>query len=236
MRILTVNFWIVAATAVGLAVGSSAATLVVPGQLANANGDGSASFQFNNERIQQAYSSGLFSALAAPAMEISEVRFRVDPFSPTFSSNVEVELRLSTTLQNPDGLNLAFASNIGPDEVVALPRSTLLWQGNPGSSFDVVVPLPNHFVYMPSKGHLLMDITLFKVGTQAGNLDAQLTAGDGMSILFGATTTPTGNITGEGFVTAFTYQAVPEPSTWTLATLGLVAILKGRKHVASRDR
>jgi hypothetical protein len=234
MKILTINFWIVSGTALGLFTAVNAATLVVPGQLANANGDGSASFQFNNERIQQAYSSSLFSALAAPAMEISEIRFRVNPLSPPFSSNTEVELRLSTTLQNPDGLNLAFAANKGPDEVVALPRSTLAWQGNPGLSFDVVVPLPNHFVYMPSKGHLLMDITVFNIGTQVGDLDAQLTAGDGMSTLFGATTTPAGSITSAGFVTAFTYQAVPEPSAWALATLGLVAILKWRKRVASR--
>jgi hypothetical protein len=69
---------------------------------------------------------------------------------------------------------------------------------------------------------------------QVGNLDVQSIAGDGISILGGATSTPTGSISSGGFVTAFTYQAVPEPSTWALATLGLVAILKGRKHVASR--
>jgi hypothetical protein len=201
--------------------------------LANANGDTLGSFQFDNQRIQQSYSSSLFSALAAPGMEISEVKFRVDPNARAFSSSLEVELRLSTTSQNPDGLNPAFAANTGPDVVVALPRSTLLWQGNPGLSFDVVVPLPNHFVYMPSQGHLLMDLTVFNVGTQVGNFDVQSTAGDGMSILGGTTSTPIGSISSAGFVTAFTYQAVPEPPGWALWTLGFVAILKRRKRVVA---
>jgi hypothetical protein len=234
MQILKFNSWATATTALSLMTVANAATLVVPNELATANGNSSGGFQFNNERIQQAYSSSLFSALAAPAMEIREVRFRVNPSSPAFSSNTEVELRLSTTLQNPDSLNLAYAANTGPDEVVGLPRTTLAWSGNPGLSFDVVVPLPNHFVYMPSKGHLLMDITVFNIGTQVGDLDAQSIAGDGISIMGGTTSTPTGSIASVGFVTAFTYQAVPEPSTWMLGLLGIGLIIKWRKRVVTR--
>jgi hypothetical protein len=232
MKIFNVNFPIFAAVAIGLVAGANAATLVVPSELANANGNLSGSFQFNNQRVQEVYSQSLFTSLAAPAMEISEIRFRVDPFSPSFSSSVELELRLSTTSQNPDSLNIAFAANTGLDEIVALPRSTLTWQGNPGLSFDVVVPLPNHFVYMPSKGHLLMDITVFNLGAQAGNFDVQNISGDGLSILGGATGIPTGNNSSAGFVTSFTYQAVPEPSVLILLSLGLALTLKRRNHVA----
>jgi hypothetical protein len=225
---------LVAVLGAGMVPVANAATLVVPGQLANANGDISAGFQFNNERIQQAYSRSLFSALAAPAMEINELRFRVEPGTRSFTTTPEVEVRLSTTLQNPDSLNLRFSANTGPDEVVALPRSRIEWSGTPGLSFDVVVPLPNHFVYTPANGHLLVDITMFDLGAQGGSFDAQSSNIDGMSLLVGATSTLTGNIESTGFVTAFTYQAVPEPSTWTLGGIGLIIILKWRKCVTTR--
>jgi hypothetical protein len=233
MQILKFNSWATATTALSLMTVANAATLVVPSELANSNGDASASFQLNNERIQQAYSSGLFSALAAPAMEISELRFRVEPGTRPFSTTSELQVRLSTTLQNPDNLNNRWAANTGADEVIALPRSQVPLNGNPGLSFDVVVPLPNHFVYMPSKGHLLMDITVFNIGTQVGDFDAQISAIDGMSMLVGQNNTLTGNIESTGFVTAFTYQAVPEPSVWTLACIGIIAILKWGKHVVT---
>jgi hypothetical protein len=211
--------------AVGTLVNVHADSVTIPSAAASAEGNQQGSF-FDGTRFQQAYRASLFSTVNSPALEISHVRFRVDPNAPSFANSPEFEVRLSTTAQNPDSLNPAFAANTGANEVVGLPRSVISWSGNPGLSFDAVIPLPNRFVYKPSDGNLLFDISVYNRGSNPTAFDGENKNLDGISLVLGGATSPLGTPETFGFVTQFTFIPVPEPSAGALTLLGMLAILR----------
>jgi hypothetical protein len=211
------------------------ATLVAPEGFANTAGNRTFGFQSSGTRYQQSYAAGLFQTVGSPWLEISELRFRVDPNAPPFSTRPEIEVRMSTTTQNPDFLGPNWAANTGSDVIVALPRSVVNWSGNPGLSFDIVVPLPNHFIYSPNNGSLLVDISVFDVGSELGGLDAQSASFDGISSIRGTIGSATATVDAtDGIVTAFVFQPIPEPSKTTFLLMGFaVLVITKRKYVTS---
>jgi hypothetical protein len=211
-----------------------AAEIVLPPDLATQDGNAAGGLQFANQRSQQGYARGLFSAVAAPAIEIYELRFRVDPGARPFSTTAEIEVRLSTTQQEPEFLNPNYAANIGGDEVIAMPRSSIALQGNPGLAFDVVIPLPNHFVYSPARGNLLVDMTIFTFGPQSTSLDLVDQTSDGIGTIFGLATNPGGLPSTTGFVTEVTFNNVPEPAVPVMLVIGFSALLGFNRYVTSR--
>jgi hypothetical protein len=211
----------------------SAATLIVPPELAAQDGNLAAQFQFNNERLQQVYSSAYFSSIGS-VIDLSEVRLRVDVNARAFSSTPDIELRISTTFEDPDRLSTVFASNVGADEVVALPRTRLAWNGNPGTAFSVVIPLPNHFQYDPSKGNLLLDFSIFDLGQASGLFDALDKPTDGLSVMGGVIGNSQGQTDSGAFVTSFTYITVPEPPVTALLFFG--GVLASVRPRVSRRR
>jgi hypothetical protein len=72
------------------------ADLVLPAGLDNKDGNLSGGFQLNNQRLQQAFSGSLFTSAPSSALEIYELRLRVDPNSVPFSATPEFEIRMST--------------------------------------------------------------------------------------------------------------------------------------------
>jgi hypothetical protein len=110
------------------------------------------------------------------------------------------------------------AGNVGPDETVVLPRTSLsvtAIQASPNgpNSFSVVIPLPTKFFYNPSNGNLLMDAFVFdRVTTR--NLDWDSGVGDGVSVaLSGLSASLAGIISETAPVTQFVFEPVPEPAT-----------------------
>jgi hypothetical protein len=211
-------------------LGGFAADLAVPRDLTNTDGNSAARFP-DLKRLQEAYSSSYFSFIGTP-IDISEIRFRLDKSSGFYTGNPELELRMSTTLSSADRLNASFSSNTGTDEIIVFPRSQLSWNSSPTASFEIVIPLPNHFQYDPQRGNLLLDFSIFNPGGGLGQLDVQVKDGDGLSIL-GSTALPSvGQFDSAAFVTEFTYTLVPEPPTMSLLSLvGVILCLKRRWNV-----
>jgi hypothetical protein len=208
-----------------LIVTAGAAEIVLPPESASADGNSAGSFQFNGQRIQQAYVSSLFSALATE-IEISEIRFRVDPNAPAFANTTDIEVRLFTTTDNPEAARSLWFN--GNDQVIGLPRSQLAWSGNPGLSFDVVIPLPNRFVYDRNKGNLVIDYFMYDRGVNPTSFDVVDKPFDGISTLGGTTASQTAQLGSAGFITKLVFQPVPEIKTMWLVILGVAFILTFR--------
>jgi hypothetical protein len=148
------------------ALSCGAATVVAPPGTESVEGNSSAGPLFGGgapARTQVVYGSQNFLSVPPGGMLISELRFRMDGrYGSGFSGGADLEIHLSTSTQNPDSLNQLFSANIGPDETVVFPRSTIALSSGaiPGgpNSFSVVIPLPTRFYYNPANGYLLMDI------------------------------------------------------------------------------
>jgi hypothetical protein len=230
-----------------LAVVGQADTLVVPSQLANVEGNSGANLGWGfgvPSRIQQVYSSSLFSALGPEGANISELRFRIDGGGPNgFSTTSELEVHLSSTPVGEGSLSWDCRRNVGSDETVVLTRrqinlSSGYVAGGP-NAFSIVIPFPTRFHYSPSNGNLLVDIFAYEPG-QLRVFDAQFIEGDGLGIVYGGfgpqiepmITT----VFSAGFVTQFTFVTVPEPSIVAFSALGLVSLGLRSHYVKRRTR
>jgi hypothetical protein len=201
--------------------GLLASTIVIPGEFANTNGDATGGLQ-SGIQYQQVYGGSLFDQ-SVPAFDISALRFRVDPGARGFANSPELEVRLFVTQQDPDVVRATRYTGSG--EVTVLPRSRINWSGNPGLSFDAVIPMPNHFVYDPRLGNLVVDIAVYDWGANPTDFDTTDRNFDHISAFASGIGASRGVWGSAGFVTQFTFQSVPEPSTWDLVGLGLVALL-----------
>ena len=177
------------------------------------------------DRYQQVYSSSQFPE---GARFITEIRFRRDrnlgvlPFPPiTFA---DIEINLSTTEANPDGLSTTFASNIGDDETNVYRGSLSISSSAPEPvppaapfDMDIVVVLQEPFVYDPSMGNLLLEWKVHSGEAFVQFVDAENTSGDSVDRLFA---TGVDALTGIdepahslGLVTMFVFGFPPETTT-----------------------
>jgi hypothetical protein len=188
------------------------------------NLDGNSLFRpFNNPqpgRFQQVYDSSLFSSLPEGGGLIYYVFFRVDPFlGQSFSAGVtNLQINLSTTSREPDGLSPVFSENTGANDTIALGPGFVGIYGSGGggiSGFDVSFTLAQPFHYDPAMGNLLIDFRIRAgAGTSPGRiatLDAFDVVGDGVSSVFayGDSLPTIGQVSSLGLATAFVITPRP---------------------------
>jgi hypothetical protein len=225
---------------------ASADTLVVPAALENVEGNMANAGPFgkflalNNDpfRTQQVYAASAFSAIG-DVIGIHQLRFRSDGSEGSSgpSTSNDIEIRLSTTQKDVDGLDFTDLDlNVDGADVTLVYAGSLTLQscncGTPTRDFDLVVDLQTPFYYDPSAGNLLFEV----INTSdpyplAFFLDAQDVAGDATSRLVEVIDASQAHmILGQnvslGLVTQFVYT-VPEPSSaWAgvVAAFGLLAL------------
>jgi hypothetical protein len=178
----------------------------------------------SSSRLQQVYGHGAFPTIAPDsAFLIRQITFRGDERAlPIFGSAhfPSVEVHLSTTSLNPDGISVVFNENIGADEKTVLGPGPvdLAWSAG---RFATFITLDRPFFYNPVAGNLLLDIRNYGPSTFAP-LDAYDLPGDSLSITIGRADATTGfSAVTRGLATFFTLDIVPipEPSTTALLLL-----------------
>jgi hypothetical protein len=221
---------------------------VVPAAQQNANSGIAAVYPFDLGQIrpapmryQQVYLASEF-VNAAPAAAISEIAFRPDSehgaaFAPTTAQNVKVVL--STTAASPGALSMVFAANTGDDAATVFEGPLVLSSSYAGPSghpkaFDVRIHLTTPFPYDPSKGNLLLDVTISSQ-TATSPLSAANDHGDSVSRIYAldgsaGVATAADN---KGLVTQFTFGSfalppkcgpAPKKTAWLISASALSMI------------
>jgi hypothetical protein len=204
-------------------------------------------------RFQQLFDfQGLTIAGYSGPFLINSVSFRIDAGRPGFGSVFpDFQLSISTTANSVDGLSAIFSDNVGTDSTGIVPRGSFTYNANSVGQFSPIF-LATPFYYDPSQGNLLLDFRNFGGGTTSygqppftgpAYVDAASVLGDRVSSLFANdVNAASGTSSTLGLVTGIGITPVPEPSTWTLLGVGLVALVfnrkrlkksKGGKHVAA---
>lgn len=183
-------------------------------------------------RYQQVYAAGQFASAEQTPLLIGGLAFRPDmyagqSFSATLLSGVQV--RLSTTVKSVDGLSVDLDQNIGGDERVVFDGNLSLSSACTGvgpRDFDITITFDQPFLYNPSVGNLLLEISNLSDAATTF-FDAHASNSDGTSRAFMPATThnPYALTDSTGLVTRF--HLVPEPQTVGLLLLGL-AMLRRR--------
>src|SRR5260221_669986 len=170
------------------------------------------------ERFQQVYRSSLFSG-AGQDLAIGQIAFRVDAFiGSSFTSTVtNIELHLSTTSKQVDGLSSIFDQNVGADDKTVIGRGPIHFEGSGGGGvvgpWSVVFNMTsNPFEYRPAAGNLLMDIKVFSGAGTTYFYAVDVTGGSGSSGFgTGASLPASGQASSLGLATFFAVQPIPEP-------------------------
>ena len=211
--------------------------MVVPGHLADVEGNSGASDPFNSTsfRFQQVFDASQFAIPEGAMGRIDGIAFRIDGASTEqvlFSFGGST-VTLSTTTRQPDGLSSVFVENRGMDSVT-------IWNGPvalgsmavPGAMpqdwpFLGNFPVTEDFFYIPSQGNLLLEV---RGGSgQAflpGALDGHSEAGDAISWVYADSEFPQSGTTDTfGLVTRFDITIIPEPAPWLLGVGALATML-----------
>lgn len=183
-------------------------------------------------RYQQVYSAGAFGS----SVFIDAVRFGNTLYGGTITSG-DYLVRLSTTTAAVDGLSTDFEANLGAN-------TTTFFSGFLSGGVRIA---GLSFLYDPSFGNLLLDVTVFSQESRYDNpFDSDTDMGDQMSRValysWGA-----GPATADtyGLVTTFETRpgslpdsTVPEPVTMTLVGTGLAGLgmLRRRKRREREDQ
>lgn len=191
----------------------------------------------------------LFDASQFPGpMLINKLSFRaVAGSGPVDIDYGNVNVYLSTSPRSPDAaspdrMSLTFADNQGPDFTLVYAGLNVRLQspGCPGPAvcpFDLTNVLTTPFYYNPANGNLLLQVISsgFRdvLGTSA--VDAMMFDSPGGLIAevaaFGTTDATTGFFyEPRGLITAFEYDAVPEPASWMLASVPVALLLRRRRR------
>jgi phosphoesterase family protein len=210
--------------------------VIVPNNLGTTQGDTGNLFPLSSSkpvRYQQVFAKSQFSRFAAGGEMINSIAFRAHaPGIPFAASVPQLQVRLSTTQKNPDGLSSTFADNVGADDTQVFSGSLAVSVNNSVSAsavntFDIVIKFTTPFPYNPANGNLLIDIRNLQGGTEAPLLDQEMDAtnasGDSLSRVYNygdanaaaagqSGTTPESDTV--GLVTQFgtTTNAAPSPA------------------------
>jgi hypothetical protein len=202
-------------------------SIVVPAENRFTPGSRAASVPFGdfNQRWQQFYVSSQFNGAAGDLLRITELRFRMDEedLGASFSTTAQgLTVSMSTTSKDFNTASTTFAANHGSDLFVAHPTSDVLLTGTRGTSFDVVVPLPNAYIYNRKLGNLAVEIQLSS--SLAPFMDAMSDQPTSTFTVSGLTTQMSGQKTSQALVTEIIYTVVPEPMPLKLAVIGTLAL------------
>lgn len=216
----------------------ASADLFVPGGYADTEGNWENRFPLSGtSRYQQVWDGSLFNAIDG-TMEITSISFRVDGQNGAAFIGAQVfnsQVRLSTTASNEDTLSTNFASNIGADETLVRDASvnplhlssTAAFTVAGTRVFDVTIDFDQAFIYDPSQGGLLLDVTGGLIAGSAIFFDGAEHDGDGMSRIFNALPQADGFKDSGVLVAQFNYN-VPTPSA--LALLSIAGISASRRR------
>lgn len=190
-------------------------------------------------RFQQVYAASNFaSVLPAGHPWISSVEFRVDATRgfdfDTIITNIQVSL--STTPRNPDGLSPIFDENVGSDSRTLINSTSYHLDGFGGGgslgSWGITFGFGSDpFYYDPTQGNLLLDIRRIG-GGDTTYFDAVDFLGDSVSSVFGeagAVVPSQGQTSTVGLSTLFVFRPVPEPSSLLLFGVGLAIFAFGNR-------
>jgi hypothetical protein len=207
---------VAAALALPPRAGATTTNHVVPSAQAGTEASNANAFPFNcsgggysSMRYQQLYNKGDFSA----GGEISAVSFRPDgtfgsAFGPTTLPGVTVTL--STSPKAMGSISTTFADNVGSDVVTVYSGDLTLSSAFSGSpppqsrSFDVTIPLQQHFNYDSTAGNLLLDIKVPTCKSTTYFDVANVMSVDKLFSLNGSDDVSGGASTSDGLVTQFT--------------------------------
>jgi hypothetical protein len=110
-------------------------------------------------RTQQVYASTDFSSLKGPQY-IDSIVYQSGQFGAALQN---MTIAMSTTNKPVDGLSPVFADNTGSDSQTVYQGTLPIFSAQPvgrgPGAFNLVINLQHPFLYDPSKGNLLVDIT-----------------------------------------------------------------------------
>ncbi len=199
----------------------------------------------SGSRTQQVYAASFFGS----AQSITGIAFRSTPGSRNGATYDDVSIRLSTTSFGDESgtpLSSVFANNIGADATNVF-NGALSFAAPATDGFDYIINFTQAFTYDPSKGNLLLDVTI-PVGTNVSgpgfflaSYDTANRENDGVysvnSVFDGNATSGVANTAGT--ITQFTgktlAQAVPEPASWAMMLIGFGVVggtLRTRRRTA----
>lgn len=181
--------------------------------------------------------------IIAPGMPlgglITEIAFRGEgPFGNAINANLpDIEIHMSTSPSLAPFPPSQLEKNVGPDNTVVFPRSSIHWEStwsrvgpNP---FSLRIPLSKPFPYNPAAGSLLIEFFIYRAATGRIDLDG-IFAATAIRIDGGIGDPPgtIGQMNPAG-VLQLTFQPVPEPSAFAL---GLIALLLLNWRLGRMDR
>jgi hypothetical protein len=200
------------------AITASAELIVAPNSLAAVDGNffGDTA-NVGPLRYMQVYNASQFASLSGPAL-LTQFALRPDSIpGPSGPKTPTYRVFASTTSRTVADLSTTFNTNLGADNTLVFEGPLVLTTANlpgPGNTrqFDIVFPMTTSFPYDPAAGSLLLDFQI--AGSMGTPIRRDAQTGDPNTTIvtgFGSSTAVTGNKPGFGFVTEFTFEAMPDP-------------------------
>lgn len=193
-------------------------------------------------RLQEVHGANDFGVVSSLPVFITQLSFaRVNSGAPVDVNLQNVEIRLSTTMKNPDGLSPTFAQNVGVDETLVF-TGPLHFYDTGVEQFGIHIQLQQPFLFDYHIGNLLIDVrnytTIAPPPSGRYTLMGDLTVGDSVSGVGAINVNAASGTFGTfGLLTRFTVTPIPEPSSWTLlAAAGVGFIIVRRRCSLGRKK
>ncbi len=219
---------------------------IAPSGWENRDGNSAYLIPFSPEvssRFQQVYSP-LALGGDSRAYLISGINFRTDdPFGNGFSRTLpDIQINFSTTPRAVNDLSATFADNVGLNDTVMVPRGPLLLRGDyfqdqSVQSLTTYIGFTQPFFWNPQDGNLLLDVRNY-LGVRTSVFDAVDLPNDDVAAVYGLVGDTRGTLTSAGLVTGLhvTLMPIPEPSTFALLMVGLIAFGFSARSRRDHDR